>query len=179
MNPSVQLTAAASCAGADVARIHEWGGVLRGRPLPASGERPDLHPEMVTAGEAVWVFDVDGTLIDSLTGTSLRPGALELLASLRSHGRTTLLWSAGGASYARRRASEHRITHLVQGFHGKGQRGSDGRYVPSFLDDPARATFVDDRPDDLPIGSDVRAVSCYIVPDPHDSGLSSIGPLLP
>ena len=28
----------------------------------------------------VWAFDVDGCLVDSLTGTSLRPGALEVLA---------------------------------------------------------------------------------------------------
>ena len=31
-----------------------------------------------------WVFDVDGCLVDSLTGTSLRPGARELLARLRA-----------------------------------------------------------------------------------------------
>ena len=38
----------------------------RGAPLPAAD---------------CWVFDVDGCLVDSLTGTSLRPGARELLDS--------------------------------------------------------------------------------------------------
>ena len=44
----------------------------------------------------VWVFDVDGCLVDSLTGTSLRPGAATLLAGLRARGRTVIVWSAGG-----------------------------------------------------------------------------------
>jgi hypothetical protein len=44
----------------------------------------------------VWAFNVDGCLVDSLTGTSLRPGALEVLGRLRKVGATVLHWSAGG-----------------------------------------------------------------------------------
>ena len=48
----------------------------------------------------VWVFDLDGCIVDSLTGSSLRPGTLELLARLRGSGATMVsgsltLYSAG------------------------------------------------------------------------------------
>jgi len=52
----------------------------------------------------VWVFDLDGCIVDSLTGSSLRPGTVELLEGLRRAGVTTVLWSAGGADYATKRA---------------------------------------------------------------------------
>ena len=38
-------------------------------------------------GPHTWVFDVDGTLVDSLTGTSLRPGALTLLERIKAAAR--------------------------------------------------------------------------------------------
>src|SRR5581483_7077971 len=38
----------------------------------------------IPVAAAVWVFDVDGCIVDSLTGTSLRPGARELLEHLRT-----------------------------------------------------------------------------------------------
>jgi long-chain acyl-CoA synthetase len=126
------------------------------------------------------VFDVDGCLVDSLTGTSLRPGAAALLARLRSDGCQVLLWSAGGAEYARQRAIEQRIDTLISGFHSKTRRDRDGRYVthPAFapLD---QVFFVDDRPEDLPIGADVVAVSPYLAHDPHDRGLSKAAARLP
>jgi hypothetical protein len=77
-----------------------------------------------------WVFDVDGCLIDSLTGTSLRPGAAALLESLRERGNAVVLWSAGGAHYARARASEQGIDALVDAFHSKSGRDADGRSTP-------------------------------------------------
>ncbi len=122
---------------------------------------------------ATWVFDVDGCLIDSLTGTSLRPGATTLLDSLREHGNAVVLWSAGGADYARDRAVEHGIDALVDAFHSKSARDSDGRYVTdAFLDRLDLAVFVDDRPEDLPIGAMIVAVSPYISYDRHDRGLA-------
>jgi len=119
-----------------------------------------------------WVFDVDGCLIDSLTGTSLRPGTATLLDSLREHGNAVVLWSAGGADYARGRASEHGIDALVDAFHSKSARDADGRYVTAaFLERLDAAIFVDDRPEDLPIGATIVAVSPYLSDDRYDRGL--------
>jgi hypothetical protein len=123
-----------------------------------------------------WVFDVDGTVIDSLTGTSLRPSSAALLAHLRTGGCRTVLWSAGGAAYAGERAEQHRVAHLVDAYHDKEGRDGAGRYVVhGFLATLDGVVFVDDRPEDLPVGADVIAVSPYLAPDPHDRGL---GPAL-
>jgi long-chain acyl-CoA synthetase len=120
-----------------------------------------------------WVFDVDGCLIDSLTGTSLRPGATELLRHLRASSCTVLLWSAGGADYAHRRATEQGVAELFDGFHDKEGRDEDGRYLTAeFLADHAAVVFVDDRPEDMPIGADVIAVHPYLSNNPYDRGLS-------
>lgn len=117
------------------------------------------------------MFDVDGCLIDSLTGTSLRPGTEQLLTHLRKSGRSALLWSAGGAEYAERRAGEQAISHLFASFHGKVDRDGDGRYIPTFLDDVQGAVFVDDRPEDIPRCAQVIAVSPYLARSVHDKGL--------
>jgi hypothetical protein len=77
---------------------------------------------------ASWVFDVDGCLIDSLTGSSLRPGAAELLSELHRAGVRIFVWSAGGEAHARARLKEQAISHLVYEFLSKSQRGPDGRY---------------------------------------------------
>jgi len=130
---------------------------------------------MSPAAEPTWVFDVDGCLIDSLTGTSLRPGAAELLAALRARGSTVLAWSAGGAEYARQRATEHSIDALIDAFHDKDARDADGRYVTAaFLRRLDTAIFVDDRPEDLPVGAAVVAVSPYLSDDPHDRVLARV-----
>jgi long-chain acyl-CoA synthetase len=142
------------------------------------------------ADRDVWVFDVDGCLVDSLTGTSLRPDAVDLLSYLRRRGCAIHLWSAGGADYARTRATRHGIQHHFTGFHDKARRDTDGRYVPEFLQEPDQevkgaggagdragdgvapgAVFVDDRPEDMPLGAEVVAVSPYIAANPHDRGL--------
>lgn len=119
-----------------------------------------------------WVFDVDGTVIDSLTGSSLRPHTVELLRHLRASGRQTVLWSAGGADYAGERADQHGVAHLVDAFHDKEGRDDAGRYVVHrFLPALGGVVFVDDRPEDMPVGADVVSVSPYLSPDPHDRGL--------
>ncbi|MCU1345785.1 MAG: hypothetical protein JWL70_2051 [Acidimicrobiia bacterium] len=124
----------------------------------------------------MWAFDVDGCLVDALTGTSLRPGARALLAHLHDAGATVLWWSAGGDDYARRRAVALGVSHLVAGFHGKNQRDEHGRYLTDhFLSPHHRATFVDDRPEDLPLGAPFLAVSPYLGPNPHDRGLREVG----
>ena len=121
------------------------------------------------------MFDVDGCLVDSLTGTSLRPGAHEVLARLRGARRTTVLWSAGGAEYAEARAARLGIHELFDAFHGKDERGSDGRYlVHRIAADLDAVVFVDDRPEDLPKAADVLHVSPYIAPNEHDRGLAPV-----
>ncbi len=119
-----------------------------------------------------WVFDVDGCMIDSLTGTSLRPGAKVLLERLRHRGCTVLWWSAGGQDYAERRAEAVGVRSFVHAFHGKDERSDAGRYRTEHLvtgEQPV--VFVDDRPEDLPIGATFVAVSPYLGDNPHDRGL--------
>src|ERR1700735_5368132 len=134
------------------------------------------HQGRPTGGETssatdCWVFDVDGCLVDSLTGTSLRPGARELLASLAGRARV-VLWSAGGDTYARARAEQFQVDHLVNGYFSKEGRDAGGHYVTMHLPlGPGRAVFVDDRPEDLDDCLDVITVSPYLSDDPHDRGL--------
>jgi phosphoglycolate phosphatase-like HAD superfamily hydrolase len=123
----------------------------------------------------LWVFDVDGCLIDSLTGRSLRPGAVELLSRLREAGHDVVLWSAGGAGYAQQRAEHHGLTDHVDAFHGKDDRDGHRRYLTgAFSDDLATVVFVDDRPEDMPFGATVISVSPYISHNPHDGALREV-----
>ncbi|MGP0029466.1 MAG: HAD family hydrolase [Acidimicrobiales bacterium] len=121
-----------------------------------------------------WVFDVDGCLVDSLTGTSLRPGARDLLEHLVAGRRRVILWSAGGDGYARARARQFSVDGLVSAFFAKDERDRDGCYATGHLplgDGPA--VFVDDRPEDLARHLDVVAVSPYLAEDAHDRGLEA------
>ena len=134
----------------------------------------DEH-ESVGRAPTTWVFDVDGCLIDSLSGTSLRPGAYDLLCHLRDRGCDLVLWSAGGAAYARERATITSISEFFHAFRGKDSRDEDGWYVLDHLQvDVAVAVFVDDRPEDLPPIAEVLAVSPYLSHAPHDRGLEPI-----
>lgn len=126
----------------------------------------------------IWVFDVDGCLVDSQTATDLRPGAADLLTTLRDIGARVLVWSAGGASYAAGRLRLAGVDHLVDAFLGKDRRGADGRYVWEAGLEPG-LVFVDDRPEDLPVGADVVAVSPYIAANPHDRALDNVRRRLP
>jgi long-chain acyl-CoA synthetase len=129
----------------------------------------------LTSAADCWVFDVDGCLIDSLTGSSMRPGARHLLQHLDRHGRRILLWSAGGGAYARARAEEFGIDHLVSGYFAKDGRDVDGCHRTAHLPIQDRqAVFVDDRPEDLAPDLDVLAVPPYLSDDPHDRGLEHV-----
>jgi phosphoglycolate phosphatase-like HAD superfamily hydrolase len=126
------------------------------------------------APAVIWVFDVDGCLIDSLAGTSLRPGAAALLDALRDRGVRTVLWSAGGSDYARDRVTPLGMAERFDAFHDKDGRDADGRYrTDHFLTDLVGVVFVDDRPEDLPLGADVVAVSPYLTHNPYDRGLDA------
>jgi long-chain acyl-CoA synthetase len=135
----------------------------------------DPAPREPEAATDCWVFDVDGCLVDSLTGTSLRPGARDLLQHLARQRRHVLLWSAGGAGYARSRAEQFGLDHLVRAYFAKDGRRPDGYYVTAHLplsDHPT--VFVDDRPEDLAPDLQVLAVSPYLSDDPFDRGLQQV-----
>jgi long-chain acyl-CoA synthetase len=122
------------------------------------------------AGGGVWAFDVDGCIVDLLGGTSLRPHSRDLLVWLRSSGATVVLWSAGGADHARRRAEVTGIFDLIDGFYGKPARGVDGRWTVDHMPAEHRPTVcVDDSPDDVPRNVRVIAVRPYIAPTSHDN----------
>lgn len=123
---------------------------------------------------ARWLFDVDGTLIDSLTGRSLRPGATDLLAGIRATGAEVVLWSAGGAEYSRERALAHGIDGLVDAYHEKAGRDGEGRFVLPDGIGLEGTVFVDDRPEDLPVGATVVIVFPYLADNPHDRAFAAV-----
>lgn len=122
-----------------------------------------------------WVFDVDGCLIDSLSGGSLRPGAPELLERLKRSGAAILLWSAGGDEYARRKAVQHGIVWAFDGYYSKESRDEGGHYRTDHLplNDPP-VTFVDDHPSDLGPELSIIPVRPYLAHSRHDTGLAVI-----
>lgn len=123
----------------------------------------------------VWAFDVDGTLVGSVRSDVLRPGAREVLAALDHHGAVCLLWSAGGADHAGRMAARHGFEDLIVACYGKEARDADGRYVTTHFPAHHRPSiFVDDAPDDLPLGSTVIAVPQFIGGNPADHTLRSL-----
>jgi|GEM_PF-1058050 len=132
----------------------------------------DSSPEQ---GPATWIFDVDGCLVDSLLGTSLRPGADALLAHLAAAQREVVLWSAGGADYAEARAQRFGLTSSVTRFEVKDGRDRDGRYETAHLNiDLEHSIFIDDRPEDMPLSADVVAVTPYLIENPRDRGLAVV-----
>src|SRR5580698_3683345 len=142
-------------------------------PSPSTPQ-PHRQPDRASRHDC-WIFDVDGCLIDSLTGSSLRPGSRSILEHLAAHGRSVILWSAGGHGYARGRAEEFGLQDLVDGCFAKDGRDSDGCYRTRHLPTRGRhAVFVDDRPEDLSRSLDVIAVSPYLNDDPHDRGLEEV-----
>ena len=121
----------------------------------------------------VWAFDVDACLVDSITGTSLRPLARSVLESLRAQGSIVVLWSAGGGEYAQRRAIAVGIDDLIDACYDKDGRGDDGRFTTTHLPPEHQpAVCVDDRPEEMPTDVDIVGVSPYLAPNPHDVGLA-------
>jgi long-chain acyl-CoA synthetase len=121
-----------------------------------------------------WAFDLDGCLVGTLAPDDLRPLARELLESVRSAGATLVVWSAGGAEYARRIAARTDIAHLVDGFYDK-RRGIDGKWtLEVFPRDLVPIVCVDDDPEGVPEGIRVLAVTPYLGRRPHDRGLETI-----
>jgi hypothetical protein len=115
----------------------------------------------------LWLFDLDGCLVDSFDGTNLRPLARELLEALLRQGHGVDIWSAGGAEYAERVATRVAIDHLIGSFWTK-ERGPSGKWsLPQELAG-LRVVCVDDQPDGVPQGVEKIAVFPYLGPNPHD-----------
>ncbi len=153
-----------------MAKAHRDGG-------PGAPERASSAPAPAPAPASAdcWVFDVDGCLVDSLTGTSLRPGARAVLEHLAREGHRIILWSAGGDQYARARAEQFGVHRLVSGYFSKEDRADDGSFrTEHLLLTGSCVVFVDDRPEDLGRDLDVMAVSPYLSDDPHDRGLEAV-----
>ena len=122
--------------------------------------------------DAVWVFDVDGTLIGSVRSNTLRPGVLELLDTLTIANTTLVLWSAGGAEYAQRMLAKFQADHYFSAFYAKEQRGDDGRYLIDHLQPEHRpGTLVDDYPEEVPVTDRVIHVPQFLGGNPNDNGL--------
>jgi phosphoglycolate phosphatase-like HAD superfamily hydrolase len=123
----------------------------------------------------VWAFDLDGTLIGSIRNDRLRPGARELLAALGEHDVTCVLWSAGGARYAERKADEHGIGHAFAAFYAKAERDVEQRYrVDHFAPEHVPDVFVDDSPRDVPAGAHVIRVPQFMGGNDADRGLRDL-----
>ncbi|MCU4183476.1 hypothetical protein K6U06_03820 [Acidiferrimicrobium sp. IK] len=109
-----------------------------------------------------WVFDLDGTLVDGLAATSLRPGAAALLDRLGLAGARVFLWSAGGAAYASRVAEGLGIAHWFAAVADK-EPGADGRWVlPREWASGHEVVCVDDEPGRLPHGVRIVAVRPWL-----------------
>lgn len=130
---------------------------------------------MEEASAQVWAFDVDGCLIDLLGGTTLRPLAVEVLAALVARGDVAVLWSAGGAQHAARKAAALGLADYVAGCYDKGPLDRAGAWSTEHL--PAHHAphvCVDDAPEHLPAHVRQVAVRPYTAPAPHDRGLSAL-----
>jgi long-chain acyl-CoA synthetase len=133
----------------------------------------------VTAGGAlapgVWAFDLDGTLIGSIRSERLRPGAAELLRALNARGIACVVWSAGGADYARRKAEQLGFAPMCDAWYAKADRDALGRYrVDHFAADHLPDVFVDDVPGDMPSGARVIAVRQFFGGNADDDSLTTI-----
>lgn len=130
---------------------------------------------MKDARTQVWAFDVDGCLIDLLGGSTLRPLAVEVLAALAERGHVAILWSAGGAEHAERKAAALGLQGHVAGCYDKGTLDDAGTWSTAHL--PAHhvpQVCVDDAPEHLPAHVRQIAVRPYTAPAPHDRGLSAL-----
>jgi cation transport ATPase len=121
----------------------------------------------------IWAFDVDATLVGSISADILRPGVHELLGALRDKGITCILWSAGGDVYAKEVATKHGIHEHFVAFYSKDERDENKRYkVSHFESHHLPQVFVDDSPGDMPLDADrVIAVGPYIGSIPTDTWL--------
>ena len=121
----------------------------------------------------LWLFDLDGCLVDSMATTTLRPHARDLLDVLRDRGTPAHIWSAGGTEYAARVAARVGISDVIDGYHEK-VRQPDERWALPSIAQGAAVVCVDDQPEGVPDGPHVLAVFPYIGLRPHDLAFAGI-----
>lgn len=121
----------------------------------------------------MWLFDLDGCLVDSMGGTILRPHARELLEALTDRGTSVHVWSAGGDDYASRVAARVGIADLVSGFHTKVREAS-GRWALPLPAHDVELVCVDDQPEGVPADVTTIAVFPFIGARPHDRALGRV-----
>jgi hypothetical protein len=125
----------------------------------------------VSSSAEHWVFDLDGTLVDGISATRLRPGAEELLDRLAAAGCRLSLWSAGGAEYADRIATRVGIRSRFAAVAAKAV-DVDGRWALPAGWAAVPVTCVDDEPGRLPPG--VRTVALRAWLGGADDALRSV-----
>jgi hypothetical protein len=124
--------------------------------------------------QGTWALDLDGSLIDLLTGTRLRPGARELVMLLCEAGARVVLWSAGGSGYAQERAQRLGLAPYVSAYHDKVRSGTEGPWRTGHMPAADRPSVcVDDQPEYCPPSARVIAVRPYITEDVSDTGLAA------
>jgi hypothetical protein len=126
------------------------------------------------AGDAVaWALDLDGSLVDLLTGKRLRPGAQELISLLCRAGVRVVLWSAGGSAYAEDRARHLGLAPYVSAYYDKVRSGPGESWTTDHMSPADRPSVcVDDQPEYCPPSARVIAVRPYISEDASDTGLA-------
>lgn len=129
---------------------------------------------MMNDEQGAWALDLDGSLVDLLTGTRLRPGARELITLLCEAGVRVMLWSAGGSGYAQERARRLGLAPYVSAYYDKVRSGPEGPWHVDHLPAADRPSVcVDDQPEYCPPSACVIAVRPYISEDASDTGLAA------
>jgi hypothetical protein len=91
-----------------------------------------------------------------------------------------VLWSAGGAAYAERKAREHGIADAFVAFYDKAGRDRDQRYlVDHFEPEHLPDVFVDDSPRDVTAGARVIRVPQFMGGNDADRSLRDLLELQP
>jgi long-chain acyl-CoA synthetase len=124
--------------------------------------------------QGAWALDLDGSLVDLLTSTSLRPGARELITLLCGAGVRVVLWSAGGSGYAQERARRLGLAPYVSAYYDKVRSGPERPWHVDHMSPADRPSVcVDDQPEYCPPSARVIAVRPYISQDASDTGLAA------
>lgn len=128
---------------------------------------------MTNGQQGSWALDLDGSLVDLLTGTRLRPGAKELVALLSGAGIRVVLWSAGGSGYAQERARRLGLAPYLSAYHDKVRSGTEEPWEVGHMPAADRPSVcVDDQPEYCPPSVLVIGVRPYITEDASDTGLA-------